>query len=487
VGRSPTVTVIGAGFGGVGMAARLLAEGFEVTVLERADRVGGVWAANTYPGAACDIPATLYSFSFAPKSDWSRRYPPQAEIRDYLEDVARRTGVLARTRLGVEVTAARWDEERLRWELALADGGTHVSDVLVTACGQLSRPAVPDLPGLADFSGVAFHSAHWRHDVDLAGRHVAVVGTGASAVQFLPHVAARAARTTLFQQEAPHVVPKPDRPYGRRLRTAFRLVPGLLALNRAATYVQYEMRAVGFVRVPALMRLLDRSARRQLRRQVAAPELRAALAPEGATGCKRILLSNDYYPSFERHDVRVVRSAVTRVLPSAVVTADGAEHPVDAIVWGTGFRATDFLAPMQVSGAGGRDLRTEWRDGAEAHLGMEVTGFPNLFLLYGPNTNLGHNSVVYMLESQIGHVLRAVRWLARRGGGAVEVRPEVQHRSTRWVQDRITATVWDRGCTSWYRTASGRNTTNWPDFTFTYRRMARPFDPALYRVSPPAA
>jgi cation diffusion facilitator CzcD-associated flavoprotein CzcO len=480
------VTVVGAGFGGVGMAARLLQAGHEVTVFERADRVGGVWAANTYPGAACDIPATLYSFSFAPKADWTRRYPPQSEIRDYLEDVARRTGVLDRVRFGTEVAAARWDEPAQQWEVTLAEGSTHRSDVLVAACGQLSRPAVPSIPGLDGFTGVAFHSAHWRHDVDLTGRAVAVVGTGASAIQFLPHVAARAGRTTLFQQEAPHVISKPDRPYGRGLRTAFRRVPGLLRLNRAATYLQYESRAVGFVRAPGLLQLMDRSARRHLARQVADPALRAGLAPEGATGCKRILLSNDYYPAFEQHGVQLVRSAVARVLPHAVVTEDGTEHRVDTIIWGTGFRATDFLTPMTVTGVGGRDLHETWRDGAEAHLGIEVAGFPNLFLLYGPNTNLGHNSVVYMIESQIGHVLRAVRWLAGRGGGSVDVRPEVQRRFGDRVQERITGSVWDRGCTSWYRTASGRNTTNWPDFTFTYRRMTRRFDPAAYRVADPA-
>jgi cation diffusion facilitator CzcD-associated flavoprotein CzcO len=486
LGQQVDIAVVGAGFGGTGMAARLLQDGHRVTLFERGERVGGVWAANTYPGAACDIPATLYSFSFAPKADWTRRYPPQSEIRDYLEDVARRTGVLERIRFGTEVTAARWDDAALRWELTLDDGSTSRCDVLVTACGQLSRPAVPAIPGLADFAGVDFHSAHWRHDVDLTGRTVAVVGTGASAIQFLPHVAARAGRTTLFQQEAPHVISKPDRPYGRGLRTAFRRVPGLLRLNRAATYLQYESRAVGFLRAPGLMRLIDRSARRHLARQVADPALREGLAPQGATGCKRILLSNDYYPAFERHDVRLVRSAVTRVLPHAVVTEDGTEHEADTIIWGTGFRATDFLTPMTVTGAGGRDLHEVWRDGAEAHLGIEVAGFPNLFLLYGPNTNLGHNSIVYMLESQILHVRRAVRWLARRGGGAVEVRPEVQREFSGWVQDRIGDSVWDRGCTSWYRTASGRNTTNWPAFTFTYRRMTRRFDPDLYTSREPA-
>ncbi|MGY1808978.1 flavin-containing monooxygenase [Blastococcus sp. SYSU D00669] len=482
--RSPAVTVVGAGFGGIGMAARLLRAGFaDVTVLERSDRVGGVWAANEYPGAACDVPASLYSFSFAPKTDWTRRYPPQAEIRDYLEEVARRSGVLERTRFGTEVVDARFDDARARWVLTLADGATLETDVVVAACGQLSRPAVPAIPGLATFTGTAFHSSGWRHEHDLTGRRVAVVGTGASAVQFVPHVAERAAATTVFQLDAPHVIPKPDRPYGPRLRAAFRAVPGLLALNRAVTYVQYEARALGFTRWPGLMSLIDRQARGHLARQVADPDLRARLQPHGVPGCKRILLSDDYYPALDRPSVDVVTEPITGIRPTAVVTADGREHPADTIIWGTGFRATEFLVPMTVTGAGGRDLREVWRDGAEAHLGIAVAGFPNLFLLYGPNTNLGHNSIVYMIESQIRYVVQAVRRLAA-GARTLDVRPEVQRRSADEVQARITRTVWDRGCTSWYRTESGRNTNNWPDFTFAYRWRTRRFDPADYVVEP---
>jgi cation diffusion facilitator CzcD-associated flavoprotein CzcO len=480
---SPTVTVVGAGFGGIGMAVRLARAGIrDITVLERADRVGGVWAANSYPGAACDIPASLYSFSFAPKTDWTRRYPPQAEIREYLEDVAARFGVLPRIRFGVEVTDARFDEASGRWVLTLADDGTHETDVLITACGQLSRPAVPPLPGLDEFAGTTFHSATWRHDHDLTGRRVAVVGTGASAIQFLPHVAEQAAHTTLFQLDAPHVIPKPDRPYGDRLRVAFRRVPGLLALNRAATYLQYELRAVGFTRWPGLLELIDRQAKRHLRHQIRDPRLRAALEPQGAPGCKRILLSNDYYPALDQPSVDVVTAPITKVLPDGLLTDEGTTHPVDTIIWGTGFRATDFLTPMSVTGPAGRDLREAWADGAEAYLGITVAGFPNLFLLYGPNTNLGHNSIVYMLESQISYVVQAVRRLAD-GARTVSVRPEVQRRYNDWVQRRITATVWDRGCTSWYRTPSGRNTTNWPDFTFLYRARTRRFRDDDYELT----
>jgi cation diffusion facilitator CzcD-associated flavoprotein CzcO len=477
------VTIVGAGFGGIGMAIRLRRAGFgNLTIFERAERVGGVWAANSYPGAACDIPAPLYSFSFAPKADWSRRYPPQPEIRQYLEDTAARFGVLPLIRFGTEVVDARFDEACRQWVLTLADGTTHETDVLITACGQLTRPAVPPIPGLADFTGTAFHSATWRHDHDLRGRQVAVVGTGASAIQFVPHVAEQAARTTIFQIDPPHVIPKPDRPYPPRLQTAFRRVPGLLTLNRAATYVQYELRAVGFVRWPRLMTLTAGQSRKHRERQLRDPQLVERVTPTDVPGCKRILLSDDYYPALNLPTVEVVTSPITRIVRNGLLTGDGVEHPADTIVWGTGFQATDFLTPMTVIGAGGRTLREVWRDGAEAYLGISVAGFPNFFLLYGPNTNLGHNSIIYMLESQIRYVLRAVRLLARGDARTIDVRPEVQRRYNEWVQDRVTETVWSRGCTSWYRTASGKNTNNWPDFTFVYRARTRRFDLADYTV-----
>ena len=480
---APAIAIIGAGFGGIGMAARLLRAGFgDVTLFEKADRIGGVWAANSYPGAACDIPAALYSFSFAPKPDWSRRYPPQEEIRDYLEDTARRFGVLPLIRFGTEVSDARFDDAAGDWVLTLADGSTHRADVLISACGQLSHPSIPEIPGREDFTGTAFHSARWRHDHDLTGRRVAVVGTGASAIQFVPPVARQAAHTTLFQREAPHVIPKPDRSYGPGLRTAFRRLPGLLALDRAATYARLEWRALGFTRRPELLRVADRMNERLLTAQVHDPELRRVLTPQGPPGCKRILLSDDYYAALDGPDVDVVTSPIARILPTGVLTADGAEHPADTIIWGTGFTATEFLTPMAVTGAGGRDLREAWRDGAEAYLGMSVAGFPNLFLLYGPNTNLGHNSIVFMLESQFRYILGAVRRIAATGT-SIDVRPEVQQRFADWVQDRVTRTVWALGCSSWYRTASGRNTTNWPDFTFAYRMRTRRFDPRKYAAS----
>ena len=479
----PSITIVGAGFGGVGMAARLLQAGFgDVTLFERAQRVGGVWAANTYPGAACDIPAPLYSFSFALNPDWSRRYPPQAEIRDYLERTAARFGVLPLIRFGTEVLDAAYADDAREWRLRLANGTTHRTDVLITACGQLTRPSVPPIPGLADFTGTAFHSAHWRHDHDLTGRRVAVVGTGASAIQFVPHVVRRAAHTTVFQLDPPHVIPKPDREYGPALRSAFRRLPALMTLDRGLTYGRLEFRALGFTRYPQLLSVVTKRTTALLESSVPDPALRGQLMPKDAPGCKRILLSDDYFAALARPSAELVTSPIVRIVPEGLLTDDGRAHPADTLIWGTGFTATDFLTPMTVTGSGGRALTEEWRDGAEAYLGITVTGFPNLFLLYGPNTNLGHNSIIYMLESQIRYVLGAVRRFARTGA-PLDVRPEAQRRFSEWVQRRITATVWDRGCTSWYRTASGRNTTNWPDFTFAYRLRTRRFDPAAYRAA----
>lgn len=489
--RPLRVAVVGAGFGGVGMAARLLQEAagglpVTVTVLERGPDVGGVWRENAYPGAACDVPSHLYSFSFAPKPDWSRRFAPQPEIADYLREVAERFGVRARTRFGVEVTEARYDETSATWVLALGDGGTLEADVLVAACGQLSRPAYPPLPGRETFAGQAFHTATWPRDAALAGRRIAVVGTGASAIQVVPAVVDEVASLTLFQRHPPYVIRKPDRAYPPALQRAFARVPGLLRASRWANYWWNETRSLGFNTEPRLLAPFEWAFRARLRRQVADPALREVLTPRERIGCKRILISNDYYDALQRPHARVVTAPVAAVEPAGLRTADGELHEVDTVVWGTGFRATDFLVPMQVAGRGGRRLADVWADGAQAHLGLTVPGFPNLFLLYGPNTNLGHNSIVVMLEGQIGYVVSAVRRLARGDVRAVEVRPEVFAGFRRWVQQRSAGTVFATGCSSWYRTAAGVFTNNWPASTLTYRWRTRRFRDAEHVLEPAA-
>jgi cation diffusion facilitator CzcD-associated flavoprotein CzcO len=479
------VAVIGTGFGGLAVAVRLKQAGIDDLVLfEKSDDVGGVWRENTYPGAACDVPSHLYSLSFAPKADWSRRFAPQTEIHQYLRDVARDFDVLRHIRFSTEVLAAAFDEATATWRLTLSDGGEHEADVLVAATGQLSRPSRPDVPGLDRFRGTLFHSAQWDHDHDLTGERVAVLGTGASAIQFVPAIAARTARLSVFQRSAPYVLAKPDREYTARARTAFARVPGLLRLSREGNYVTNELRSLGFNTEPRLLFAHRARFRRHLRETVRDPELRRRLTPTDPMGCKRILMSNDWYQALQRPDVEVVTDRIAEVRELSIVTADGTEREVDTIVLGTGFAATEFLVPMRITGRDGRDLHEQWKDGASAHLGTVVPGFPNLFVLYGPNTNLGHNSILVMLEAQVGWVVQAVQELRRGRVRWLEVRREVAAAFDAWVQERLGHTVFAGGCRSWYLTETGRNTQNWPASTLTFRRRLRRLDLGEFEPAP---
>jgi len=483
-GTSPSIAIIGTGFGGIGMAATLKADGHDdIVIFEKADGVGGVWRENEYPGAECDVPSHLYSFSFAMKPDWSRRFAGQQEILAYLEDCADRLDVRRHIRFHTEVLSAAFDDDAGQWVLELSGGRRHRADVLIAATGQLSRPAYPRIDGLDDFAGEMFHSATWDHDYDLNGKRVAVIGTGASAVQFVPHVAAKAAEVELFQRSAPHVLPKPDYPYARGAVHAFRTVPGLLRASRWATYATLEPRALAFMGFNRLIKPYEKRYERMMNRQVVDPDLRAKLTPTDPMGCKRILMSNDYYPALTRPNVDVVTESIERIEPNGVVTADGELHEVDAIILGTGFAATEFLAPMTITGSGGVDLNDEWRDGAHAYLGLSVSGFPNFFMLYGPNTNLSHNSIVYMLESQFSYVTGAVDALARSGARSMSVRRDVQSQFNDTLQNRLAKSVWADGCHGWYTTADGKNTQNWPGFTFAYRKATKAFDVDRYDVA----
>ncbi len=474
-----SIAIVGSGFGGVGMAARLLQDGHtDLVLLERGDDVGGVWRDNTYPGAACDVPSHLYSFSFAPEGGWSRRFAPQAEIHAYLRRVAGEFGVTPRVQFRTEVLSATWDDEGGAWDLVLSGGRTLRCDVLIAACGQLSRPADPRLPGLEDFSGTVFHSAHWDHDHDVTGRRVAVVGTGASAIQFVPEIVDRAEHVTVFQRSAPYVIRKPDRVYGPRTHAALQHVPGLLKADRLRTFVTNELRSLGFNTEPRLLVGHQKRFAHHLAQQVQDPALRAQLTPDYTIGCKRILQSNDWYPALTRPNVDVVTDAVTGVDPTGLTDATGTRHEVDTIVLGTGFAATELLVPMVVTGRGGRTLGEAWSQGAEAYLGTLVSGFPNLFLLYGPNTNLGHNSIILMLEGQYALIRDGLRQLAA-GLASIDVRSDALRDFNDWLQHRLDGTVFAEGCTSWYLTASGRNTQNWPGTTLDFRRRTRRLDPAV--------
>lgn len=473
-----TALVVGVGFGGIGMAVRLRERGItDFVVLEKGPDVGGVWRDNTYPGAACDVKSYLYSFSFAP-NDWSRTYAPQQEILAYLRRVADEHHVPAHGRFGREVAEAVWDEPSGTWEVVTTDGERFVARALVSGVGQLSRPAWPDLPGLADFAGPTVHSARWDHDLDLEGARVAVVGTGASAIQFVPGIVDRVAHLTVFQRSAPWILPKGERPYRPWERTLLQRAPGARRLNRAWIFWTNELRVLAFNRQDSLLgRASETLCRRHIESQIADPELRAAVVPDYPIGCKRVLVSNDWYPALDRDHVDLDTTDIGRVVPEGIITAEGRLVTADVLLLGTGFRSTEFLAPMRIVGRGAAELDTVWDDGAEAHLGITVPRFPNLFVLYGPNTNLGHNSIVYMIEQQVEYVVDAIDHLRRRVGIDLEVRAEVADAYNRWVQDEIADSVWNAGCESWYRTASGKVTNNWPGAAFRYGQVTR-FDVA---------
>ncbi|HZD65146.1 MAG TPA: NAD(P)/FAD-dependent oxidoreductase, partial [Acidimicrobiales bacterium] len=416
------VLVAGAGFAGLGMGIRLLQAGVsDFVILDRGDEVGGTWRDNTYPGAACDVPSHLYSFSFAPNPDWSSSFSSQPEIQAYLRGCADRFGLRPHLRMGHELLAARWAEEDRRWYVDTS-GGSFVAQVLVSATGALSDPSVPALPGLDTFEGTAFHSARWRHDHDLAGERVAVVGTGASAIQIVPQIQPRVDHLSVFQRTPPWIVPRLDRRFTRLERLAFRHLPLVQRLARSAIYWGRESYVAGFAGSQRLMAGAEALARAHLRRQVPDPALRDRLTPTYTIGCKRILVSSDYYPALTRPNVDLVPHGVTEVRPRSVVAADGTEHPVDSIIFGTGFQVTDIPVARRVTGRSGHTLAACWSEGMHAHRGTTVPGFPNLFLLVGPNTGLGHTSQVIMIEAQIAYVVEALRHLDTRGAAVAEVR-----------------------------------------------------------------
>ena len=474
------VAIVGAGFAGLGTAIRLRQAGVDdYIVLERADDVGGTWRDNSYPGCACDVQSHLYSFSFAPNPDWSRSFSPQPEIWAYLRRCARDFGVLPHVRFGHDVRAAAWDDGARRWTIETSRGPLTAS-VLVMAQGALSDPAVPPLPGLERFEGTAFHSARWDHAFDLAGRRVAVVGTGASAIQLVPEIQPVVSALHLFQRTPPWVIPVLGRELSDFERRLYRRFPLAQRVARGAIYGAHELLVLA-LRHPRLARQLERGALRHLARAVGDPVLRARLTPRYTIFCKRILRSNSYLSSLTRPNVELVTEGIAEIRARSIVTTDGVERAVDAIVFATGFRPT---APPLASGVRGRDGRTlaeAWSGSPSAHLGTTVAGFPNFFLLLGPNTGLGHTSVVYMIEAQVEHVLDALRHMARAGVDALEPTPEAQAAWLAEVGRRMRGTVWVAGgCRSWYLDATGRNSTLWPDFTWRFRRRLARFAPSEF-------
>ena len=477
--RAPSVTIVGAGLSGLAMAIQLRRSGVtDMTILEQSDGVGGTWRDNTYPGSGCDVPSHLYSFSFASKTDWSRRFAEQPEILGYAEDCVDRFELARHIRFDTRVEEAHFDEEEGRWHLTVTPRGGPpdevVSDVVIFACGQLNRPAVPDLPGAETFEGTSFHSARWDHDCALEGRRVAVVGNGASAIQFVPPVAGRASALTIFQRSTNYVGPKPDRAYGAVERWCLEHIRPFELAYRWKIYWSFEARWLLFRRDGWVGRKLARRFDNGIRTQVVSDRLpEASVVPDYPLGCKRILISNDWYPTLHRPNVEVVTDPIDHIETNAVVTTGGRRVPADVLIYATGFHTTDFLSHITIAGVDGRKLADQWRTGAEAYLGMTVPGFPNCFLLYGPNTNLGHNSILFMVERQVSYVLHtlaltAVAGRSSRSHVSVDVKTEAYRRDTGRTQRLMTTTAWAGSCRSWYKTATGRITNNWPSWTLRY-------------------
>ncbi|MFJ8363097.1 flavin-containing monooxygenase [Streptomyces sp. NPDC093984] len=478
------VAVIGTGFGGLGAAVRLRREGItDFVVLERADAVGGTWRDNTYPGCACDVPSHLYSFSFAPHPDWPRTFSGQEHIRAYLEHVADVFGLRPHIRFRSEVKLMTWDAARLRWEIETSSGSL-TADVVVSATGPLSDPKIPDIPGLDSFPGAVFHSARWDHDQDLRGKRVAMVGTGASAIQIVPAIQPDVAKLVLFQRTPPWVLPRVDRAISGPERALHRALPATARLRRGLLWGIRELQIQAFTRHPNELGLVERLAKANMARAVKDPALRARLTPDYRIGCKRILLSSDYYPALAQPNVDVVASGLAEVRGRTVVAADGTEAEVDAIVFGTGFHVTDMPIAERVVGVDGRTLAETWKGGMQALRGASAAGFPNWMTIIGPNTGLGNSSMILVIEAQLNYMTDFLRQLGVLGGRvALDARPSAVAAWNHKVQERMKRTVWNTGgCTSWYLDADGRNTTIWPGTTTEFRAATRRVNLAEYDV-----
>ncbi|MDB4971769.1 MAG: flavin-containing monooxygenase [Myxococcaceae bacterium] len=506
------VLILGTGFAGLGMAIQLLKAGFhDFALVEKEPELGGTWFVNTYPGCACDVQSHMYSFSFEPNPDWSREFATQPEILSYLKRVADKYELRERVQFQTQAIGAEYDEERCLWRVRLAEtraveryfelrglkpGDSFPSDdpelppyrvvtarALVSGIGGLSTPSYPTLPGLERFEGKTFHSQRWDHDYDLRDKRVAVIGTGASAIQFVPEIQPKLRRLDLYQRTPPWILPKPDRAISQLERWSYRNLPGLRQLRRAALYTALESRAIAFAVDPRLFKVAEPVARLYLRSQVRDPALRKKLTPSYSMGCKRVLISNDWYRSLTQPNVEVVNGGIREVRAHSVVDQDGVEREVDAIIFGTGFRVHDVIPRGVFRGRGGADIVDQWPDGPQAFKGTTVSGFPNLFLLLGPNTALGHNSVVYMIEAQINYVVRALEHMRAQELAELEVTQAAQRAFNEELMERSEGTVWTSGgCSSYYlHPVSGRNVAIWPDFTFRFRAATRRFDPHQYR------
>ena len=477
------VIIIGAGFSGLCLGYHLKKTGLaDFTILEKADGIGGTWRENTYPGAACDVMSLSYCFSFAQKTDWSRKWAEQAEILEYMEACADEFGLREHLRCGCEVTGAEWDEQRSIWKVSTKDGELYEAEFLVSGVGQLHRPSVPDIPGLDAFEGIQFHSARWRHDVDLSGKTVAVIGNAASAIQFIPPVAEVAKKVVVFQRSANWMMRRRDRTYTDAEKERFAKHPAFTRLCRWLTWAGYESQFPVFAGNRLMSRMYQRMAERYLDETIADESLKRALTPDYPIGAKRILISDDYYDAIARDHVHVITDGVSRVTEHSVMTAGGKEYEADVLILATGFKTVEFLVPMEIKGSGGDELSERWRDGAEAYLGISVAGFPNFFMMYGPNTNLGHNSIIFMIECQTAYIVNCLKQALDGDFKAIDLLPDVQERYNDALQKKLGSRVWASVGKSWYKNAAGRITNNWSGTTTEYWWKTRKPDLSNYRV-----
>ncbi len=469
------IVIVGAGFSGLLMGIELRRRKIPFRIIEKSEGIGGTWFENTYPGAGSDVLSTLYSYSFAQKADWSRRYAPHSEIRKYLEDCVDRFDLRRDILLGLEVKGARYLSAGKCWEVRMSDGETIMARAIVLAVGQLNRPSVPEIRGQGDFSGVAFHSARWRHDCELAGKRVAVVGSGASAIQFLPHVAREAQQVSLFQRSPNWIIPKNDRVVSlasKRLRKRF---PFLMQLQRAWEYWQLEFSFPAFLKDSKMGRKWENACKATISSTIKDPALRAALTPDYPAGCKRVLLSDDWFATLARENVRLVTAPINEFSSGGITTADGVSHEADVVIYATGFESRDILGPVEIEGADGLRIQDAWKPHPQAYLGVTVPGFPNAFIMYGPNTNLGHGSIVFMLECQARYIGKALDKLRRCKSVAIAPKRRTSMDYNGKTQSRLSKTVWGANCSSWYKGADGVIVNNWSSTMLRYWWMLRRF------------
>jgi cation diffusion facilitator CzcD-associated flavoprotein CzcO len=484
------VLIVGAGFSGICMGIKLLEAGMKsFLIIEKSEEIGGTWWDNRYPGCACDIPSHLYSFSFAPSTEWTRMYPGQQEIHDYLKRCGERYGLAPYLRLRTRFQEAIWDESESVWNVTAGDGMRIRARVLVSGMGALHVPHYPELPGLEHFSGPAFHSSAWDHRVNLDGKNVAVVGTGASAIQFVPQIAPRVGKLYLFQRTPPWIVPRMDFAISEKWKQRFRRVPLTRWAFRQYIFWRQEFRVLGFLGNESIRKKAEAIALRHMARRIKDPKLRATLTPNYQLGCKRVLVSDDYYPTLNRANVEIVTEGIAEVCEHSLVTRDGVERPADVLIYGTGFRATETLIGCRVVGKGGVEIHDAWGKRMTAYLGVTVNGFPNFFMLLGPNTGLGHNSVVLMIEAQVRYTMNCLKLMNRRKQRVLEVRPEIQQSFVEEIYQRMSGTVWQSGgCHSWYQDQqTGEITTLWPGSVVSYLRRMRSVSASEYELRVPSS